>query len=409
MILLLVIFISLVGVTTYLAHLQNAVAEIYQLIPSEDIFFDNSPNSRFPRVSVIVPAYNEADNIQDCVTSILDSTKLSADNLEVWVVDDRSTDETLTILQNLQQNLGEPRLKILPGQTQPTKQVWTGKNWACAQGSERARGEFLLFIDADVRLKRGAIETVVKAAESEHIDLLNCIPAILCDSLTEWLVQPLMFINLLVALNSAVVKNPKTEAAFATGPFMLFRRSAYEQVGGHQAVASQVAEDVALARRIKHSGLKLQYVLGKDLAALRMYRSWAALWEGWTKVVYPGAQRSLQLMLYMILAMLSIYLIPWLGLAIVLCKSLVLGWKPLELIAICMALVAIILQYKLRLLAAQAFYSSPKYWWLHGLGGLLIVFITIVSVIKTETGWGWTWRGRLLKQPILSNNPPQDL
>lgn len=369
---------------------------------------DSVLNFRFPKVSVIIPAYNEADNIQDCVTSVLDSTKLSADNLEVWVVDDQSTDETLTIIQNLQQNLGEPRLKILPGQTQPTKQIWTGKNWACVQGAERARGEFLLFIDADVRLKPGAIETVVKAAESEHIDLLNCIPAILCDSLSEWLVQPLMFINLLVALNSAVVKNPKTEAAFAAGPFMLFRRSAYEQVGGHQAVASQVAEDVALARRIKHSGLKLQYVLGTNLAALRMYRSWAALWEGWTKVVYPGAQRSLQLILYMILAMLSIYLIPWLGLAVVLCKSLVLGWKPLESIAIGMALVAIILQYKLRLLAAQAFYSSPKYWWLHSIGGLLIVFITIVSVIKTETGWGWTWRGRSLKQPILSRNPPQE-
>ncbi len=275
MLLLLTIFLSLVGLITYLAHLQNAVAEIHQLNTSEDILCDNPPNSGFPRVSVIVPAYNEADNIQDCVTSILSSTSLLAKNLEIWIVDDRSTDETPTILQTLQQNLGDPRLKILPGLPRPKTKIWTGKNWACTQAAELSEGEFLLFMDADVRLKSGAIEAVIQAAIAENIALLNCIPALVCESLVEWLVQPLMFINLLISLNYKVVKDPKTETAFAAGPFMLFRRSAYEKVGGHQAVAGQVAEDVALARLIKHSGLKLGYRLGAKIATLRMYRSWS--------------------------------------------------------------------------------------------------------------------------------------
>ena len=397
MLLLLTILLSLVGLITYLAHLQNAVAEIHQLNPSKDILCDNPPNSGFPRVSVIVPAYNEADNIQDCVTSILSSTSLLAENLEVWIVDDCSTDETLTILQALQQNLGDPRLKILPGLPRPKTQVWTGKNWACTQGTELSEGEFLLFIDADVRLKQGAIEAVIQAALAEDIALLNCIPALVCESLVEWLVQPLMFINLLISLNYKVVKDPKTETAFAAGPFMLFRRSAYEKVGGHRAVASQVAEDVALARLIKHSGLKLGYRLGAKIATLRMYRSWAALWEGWTKVLYVGSQRNLLIMLYLAFVMLTIYSIPWLGLVIILGKN---GWETIDLLTIGIALIAIFLQYKLRTLAAKAFDSPQKYWWLHGLGGLLVAVITIASVIKTETGWGWTWRGRSLKEPI---------
>lgn len=77
----------------------------------------------------------------------------------------------------------------------------------------------MLFIDADVRLKYGAIETVIQVAKSENVDLLNCIPGLICGSLSEWLIQPLMFINLVVSLNSAGVKNPRTKTAFAFGNF----------------------------------------------------------------------------------------------------------------------------------------------------------------------------------------------
>jgi hypothetical protein len=394
---LLFLFISLVGLSSYVAYLRRAIIEIPQLYSSNNLIANISINSEFPRVSVIVPAYNEADNIQDCVRSILSSTSLPSDHLEVWVVDDQSTDNTLTLLKTLEQNLADSRLKILSGQPRPVEQVWKGKNWACTQAAERAKGEFLLFIDADVRLKPKAIETAVQVAESKQVDLLNAIPALICGSLAEWLVQPLMFINLLVSLNSAVVKDPKAKTSFAAGPFMLFRRSSYEQVGGHRAVASEVAEDVALARRIKHRGLKLQYVLGANLAELRMYRSWATLWEGWTKVLYSGAQQSLWLMVSLAMVMLTIYSIPWLALVIVLSKDLLIGWETLDLLIICLASLAILLQYNLRTLAVEAFHSSPRYWWLHGLGGLLVAIIAIASVIKTETGWGWTWRGRSLK------------
>ncbi|WP_228059765.1 glycosyltransferase [Plectonema radiosum] len=388
--------ISLLNLINYLISLRQAIRDIPQLDPSKNET-DYLLNYEFPKVSVIVPAYNEADNIKNCILSILNSTDLSVDKLEVWVVDDRSTDNTLTILNLLEQSLNDSRLKILPGLDRPAEEIWTGKNWACAQAALRAKGEFLLFIDADVMLKPKAIETVVQVARSSQIDLLNCVSALVCKSLAEWLVQPLMFINLLVSLNSKALKDPKKNAAFAIGSFMLFRRSAYDRVGGHQAVANYVAEDVALARCIKQSGLKLQHMLGGYLAELRMYRSWATLWEGWTKVLYSGSQRNLWLMILLAVLMLNIYSVPWLVLAIVFGKNILIGWKIIDFFTICLALSAIFFQYNLRKIVAKALHSSTKYWWLNSLAGLLVAVIAIASVVKTETGWGWTWRGRSLK------------
>ena len=239
MILLTLLIFSLIVSTAYSKNLRRSVKNA----PRTDRISARpspGPAAQFPKVSVIVPAYNEAENIRDCAIAILESTPLSADNLEVWIVDDRSTDDTLAIGQTLQQQLNDPRLKILAGQPRPANQYWAGKNWACAQAVQVATGDFLLFIDADVRLKPGAIETAIGTAETEKIDLFTCMPALVCECFAEWLVQPIMFNHLAVCFDFTAVNDPsKTDSAFAGGPFMLFRRSAYEKIGGHEAVAGK--------------------------------------------------------------------------------------------------------------------------------------------------------------------------
>ncbi|MEP6545529.1 glycosyltransferase family 2 protein [Microcoleus vaginatus GB1-A2] len=370
------------------------------------------PAAQFPKVSVIVPAYNEAENIRDCAIAILESTPLSAENLEVLIVDDRSTDDTLAIGQTLQQQLNDPRLKILAGQPRPANQYWAGKNWACAQAVQVATGDFLLFIDADVRLKPGAIETAIATAETEKIDLFTCMPALVCECFAEWLVQPIMFNHLAVCYDFTAVNDPsKTDSAFAGGPFMLFRRSAYEKIGGHEAVAGEIVEDVELARRIKRRGLKLGLYSGSNLASVRMYRSWNALWEGWTKNLYLGANRSWGLMVYMAAIMLFLYPMPWLALVILLANGdfaeilTISNYQlpitnyqlPITWLTICLSVIVIWQHYNLRRLGAEISDCPTKYWWLGGLGGALVAAIAIGSAIKTETGWGWTWRGRALQ------------
>ena len=393
---LLILLISLMTLLGYLKALSQAVVQLPRINSSEMPDQLVLPKLKTPTVSVIIPAFNEAENIEACVRSVLNSSQLSVEFLEVWVVDDQSTDDTLVILNTLQQNLADPRLKVLCGLQRPEAQIWTGKNWACYQAAQKATGEFLLFIDADVCLKPGAIAAVVQAAIAEQIDLLTCIPAVVCGSLLEWLVQPLIFINVLVAFNSKLVKNPNTKTTYALGPFLLFRNSTYRAIGGHQAIAGEIAEDVAFARKIKHGGFKLKHVLGPNLATLRMYRTSAALWEGWTKVLYVGAQRSLSAMGLLAFVMLAIYCVPWLGLILTLHQLFTAG-TPLYGVELGLAGLAIWLQYKVRSIGSAALGTSTQYWWLQSFGGLLIAVMAIVSVIKAETGWGWTWRGRSLR------------
>ncbi|HIK14430.1 MAG TPA: glycosyltransferase [Leptolyngbyaceae cyanobacterium M33_DOE_097] len=397
MVLALLLCSSCLSLAAYVAQFRAAIAAIAQLQPLEGTTVEQQSLTIIPVVSVVVPAYNEADNIQGCITSVLDSTVLSQQYLEVWVVDDQSTDDTWAILKNLQQQRQDPRLHLLSGLPRPEAESWTGKNWACAQASQKARGEFLLFIDADVRLKPGAIAAAVQLAQAEKIDLLNGVPQVVCGSLVEWLVQPLIFISMVISFNQPAVRDPKQETAYAAGPFMLFRRSAYEQIGGHRAVAQEVAEDVALARAIKRHQLTLQHRLVANLASLRMYTSGAALWEGWTKVLYVGAWRSIGLMLLLAILMFNLYTMPWLGLGLLLIKGLIVDWSSLDGLSVGFILLSLGLQYYLRHLASQAFFCSSKYWWLQSIGGLLVGVMAIASVIKAETGWGWTWRGRALK------------
>lgn len=387
----LILGLSIVILAVYLIALQQAIPTFHQLP-----ICASTGTDRLPKISVMIPAFNEAENIAACVLSVLQSSSLPVQVLDVWVVDDQSTDATLTILKTLQQSLGDRRLNILAGLPRPTDTIWRGKNWACAQAAAQAKGEFLLFLDADVRLQTGALITVIEAAIATQTDLMTCIPAVVCGSFIEWLVQPLMFINVLVSFNAAAVKNRQTETAYALGPFMLFRRATYDMIGGHQAVADQVAEDVAFARRIKQDGFKLTHILGPNLVALRMYRSWSALWEGWTKCLYLGANRNLKTMLFLAIVMLMIYSVPWLGLVVALLQILTAGFTPLHLITLSLAIGAIGLQYQIRLIGSTALFSSTNYWWLQSLSGILIAMIAIGSVIKTETGWGLTWRGRHL-------------
>ena len=385
------LLVALIGITIFTGNLEKALAQAETLKPLPLMVF--SPST----VAVIVPAYNEADTIATCISAILQSSDLPAPQMTVWVVDDQSTDATLAIAQTLQQTSNDPRLNVLAGEPRPTEQVWAGKNWACAQVVEQITSDYLLFVDADVCLKPGAIAGAVAKAAADQIDLLTVWPAITCGCLGEWLAQPIIASLFAVGFEFDKVNDPQSETAFAVGPFMLFRRTAYEKIGGHRAVASQVVEDVELSRQIKQQGYKLWYGLGPDIAAVRMYHSLGALWEGWTKNWYLGAGRNLASTLYAAEVAFIVFALPWLG----------LGWAAIALAqwptswlhwgAIALAMIVIARQYNIRRLSQHFSQIPTRYWWLTGIGGLIVTAIPIVSIIKTETGWGWTWRGRKLK------------
>jgi len=381
---------ALYGMSRYLTALTQAAEAADEIQP----LLEELPH---PKVtSVIIPAYNEVLNLRECVLSVFNSA-LADPQLEVWVVDDQSDDETLAIAHTLQRELNDLRLHILQGQPRPNGEIWRGKNWACHQGAQQASGDYLLFIDADVRLKPGAIATAAHILETESLDLLTLIPQVECGFLGEWLVQPMIMGLLTAGFNFGEVNNPTSEAAFAAGPFMFFRQNAYTTLGGHQAVAAEVVEDVELARRIKSKGLRLKFAPGQTLASVRMYRTWSGLWEGWTKNWHAGSRRNLRTSLFSAFIPFWVGVLPWVGLGYLVVR---LGGSPLSIwegLAGAIALVVIALHYQMRRILLRILGLPLRYWWLTGVGSLITAILVLVSIVKTETGWGWTWRGRSLK------------
>ncbi|HIK17692.1 MAG TPA: glycosyltransferase [Leptolyngbyaceae cyanobacterium M33_DOE_097] len=390
MIVFALMLIALYGISRYLTALKQAAAAADDIQP----LLAESPHPR--ATSVIIPAYNEALNVRECVLSVLNSAATDP-QLQVWFVDDQSDDATLAIAHALQAELQDTRFHILTGQPRPNGEVWRGKNWACHQGAQQATGDYLLFIDADVRLKPGAIATAAHIVEAESLDLLTLIPQVECGFLGEWLVQPMIMGLLTAGFNFGEVNNPTSEAAFAAGPFMFFRQSAYTTLGGHQAVAAEVVEDVELARRIKSKGLRLKFAPGQALASVRMYRTWSGLWEGWTKNWHAGSRRDLGTSLFSALIPFLVGVLPWLGLGYLAMRLLGQPLSIWEGLAGVVAGVVIALHYQMRKILLGILGLPLRYWWLTGLGSLITAILVLVSIVKTETGWGWTWRGRSLK------------
>ena len=387
--------LSIYGLVTFFSLQQQSLDQAPEIPPLNQL-----PPS-LPRISVIVPAYNEAANIHDCVIAVLASQLPDPTALQVLVADDESTDQTRSIAQAVADQ--DARVQVIVVPPRPSDAVWRGKNWACDQAIQQATGDYWLFIDADVRLAPNAIATAVSRAEQEAIDLLSLMPNITCGCLAEWLVQPVMRSVLAVGFSFAGVNDlTEPERAFAAGPFMLFRRSAYTAIGGHRAVADDLVEDVALARQIKRHGYRLHYALAPGLLQVRMYQTWTALWEGWTKNYYLGGGCNPSGTLYSAASMVVVFTLPWLGLALAV-GLVALGLATATPFSIGLAVVtlllgggAIALQYYYRLQTARRFQQPLRYGWLGWLSGLLVAAIAIGSMIKTETGWGWTWRGRPL-------------
>ena len=354
---------------------------------------ETAPDS-LPPLTLIIPAYNESVNITECLNAVLASRLPNPDQLQVIVADDESIDDTAALAAAVARM--DKRVEVMTVPPRPTDIPWRGKNWACANAVEKATGDYILFIDADVRLEPDAIATAVTDCQHQQADLLSCGPGIICGCLAEWLVQPVMMSCIAVGFNFEAVNDPEDKAtAFAAGPFMLFRRSAYEQIGGHRTVATETVEDVELAKLIKANGLKLRYLLSTDLIKVRMYRSFAALWEGWTKNYYEGSGRDWGSTLYSAFALSLIFVLPWLGLVAGLWGMGInanAGWW-----LVCgLGIVSVCGQVYMRWAAQRVFNQPFRYWWLGWLSGGIVVAIALASIIKTETGWGWTWRGRSL-------------
>jgi chlorobactene glucosyltransferase len=239
-----------------------------------------------PVVSVIVPARDEAANIEPCVRSILAASYAP---LELIVVDDRSSDGTAEIVEHLATAPeAAGRLRLVRGAELPAD--WFGKQWALVQGYRVARGELLLFADADTRHHPELVARAVRALATEHAALVSVVPRQEMATFWERLIQPHMFLVLASRVGDlGRVNRTRVEwDAIANGQFILTTRAAYEAVGTHEAVRQTVVEDLALAQAYVRHHLDIFLTHGEQYMSTRMYRDLAGIVAGWTKNLATG-------------------------------------------------------------------------------------------------------------------------
>jgi chlorobactene glucosyltransferase len=285
--------------------------------------------SCFPSVSVLVPARNEEDNIAACVCSLLDQ---EYPDFEVLTLDDNSTDGTWGILSELAEE--HERLRVIKGEPLPSD--WLGKNWACHQLAQAAKGEILLFTDADTCHHPLALRDGVAALLARETDLLTAFPHEEVVSWGERLMVPLFPWFIIAFLPLFVAYRVKSPAFSATiGQFMLIRREAYDQVGGYEAICMEAVDDVALGRNIKAHGLRWRMINGGNRVRCRMYHSFQETYGGFTKNLFAGFS-------YKILKFVLVWL--WLGIAfleplVVLLVGLATGFSSLSIVLAAMGIV----------------------------------------------------------------------
>ncbi len=258
------------------------IPRLAQLRPN----LSDSPSASDGLVSVIIPARNESVVIATVVTSVLASVYQP---IEVLVVDDRSSDDTAARVGELARR--DPRLRLVPGIELPPG--WYGKPWACLQGYRAARGELLLFTDADTRHAPELLGRAVGALRETSADLLTIAPRQRCETFWERIVMPQIWLLLGVRYHPARVNHSRRlRDVIANGQFILMSRGSYEAVGTHETVRGEVAEDLALAQAVVRRGGRLHFAFAERLMETRMYQGLGALVEGWSKNVYLGGRRS---------------------------------------------------------------------------------------------------------------------
>jgi glycosyltransferase involved in cell wall biosynthesis len=230
-------------------------------------------------VSVIIPARNEEASIARAVESVAMQLEVG----EVMVVNDNSTDATGAILAGLATHY--PKLRVLDAGPLPER--WVGKNHAASVGAAAAEGDWLLFTDADTCHYPGSTRRALMDAVDHDAVLVSYSPEQEMETWWERALIPFVYCRLAAKFSFARVNDPARLDAAANGQFLLVLRDAYDAVGGHAAVSGEILEDVALARLVKKHGYGIYFTAPMGVIRTRMYRSFAAMWQGWTKNLYP--------------------------------------------------------------------------------------------------------------------------
>ena len=249
---------------------------------------DGSPPSSVPLVSILIPAKDEEHSIANCLQSVRSQ---NYPNVEIIVVNDRSKDRTADIVREIAQQ--DSRIQLLEITDLPSG--WTGKTHALWEGTRKAKGDWLWYVDSDTVHAKENLGVALHYALRQKADLVSLLPAFENKTFWEKVVQPLaaallMKLYDLVHLRKSDLSKPGQKKnqtqGFANGQYLLMRRDVYYEIGGHQSVCDQFLEDVALGHLIRAQGYRVEVVLGTNVSKARMYTNLREIVHGWSRIFY---------------------------------------------------------------------------------------------------------------------------
>jgi len=349
-----------------------------------------------PLISIIIPSRNEEHRIGKCIQTLKSQTY---QKLEFIVVDD-STDNTVEIIKNIVKD--DKRFKLIKQEKLP--KGWIGKPFALQQGSKIAKGEFLLFIDADTYYDPVLIERAVDYVLQNKLDMLSLAPRHICKSFWEKVIQPIPLGALPAASPLAKVNDPKSKVALAGGPFLMIKHSVFKKIGGYQTIKGCIADDTTLAKVVKTSGFRLGLINAQSMMSLRMYEKFSEIWEGWSKNSFLGLVQKreinskllqIAILLGILFIMFYVLVFPFSVMIISIYMTLVLRsllWQNLLLLALLTWIISVLaVVYVQRCFhIGKARYAPLTIF----LGGIIMMGIFLNSASKTLSGKGVTWKGR---------------
>jgi len=376
---------------TWLYHAEAARRGMRQIADLTHPEHAVAPETKLPRVSIIVPARNEAEMIEAAVRSLL---AIDYPDYELIVVDDRSEDATGEILDRLKAehdstNYGA-RLTVVHVRELPAG--WLGKTHAMWSAAQRATGEWILFSDADVLHAPAALRRVVHYAEQEQAAHMALLPTMLMESVGERMMISFFQAMFIFAHRPWKVRDPRARDAMGVGAFNMVRRTAYEKIGTYRSMRLSVVDDMRLGEKVKEAGMASRVAFGDGMVRVRWAVGARGVVRNLTKNFFAHLRYNLAFAVLAAIGMLWLHLGPWFG--TVFATGRARAGYGVALFSLLMVYVGMGMRTKI----------SVGYVLLHPVASVLMVFTLMRSTVLTLARGGVEWRGTFYPLKELKRN-----
>jgi len=358
--------------------LRRSLAAVFGMRKLADLGtpeWDTSVSTTLQKISVVVPARNEAVNIGQCLRSLLGQDYL---NLEICAVDDRSTDDTGSIMERVQRE-SPGRLRVIHVRELPAG--WLGKTHAMWKGASETQGDWILFTDGDITFRVDALRRAVSYAEQKSCDHLVILPTMVMHGFGERMMLGFFGFASSLMVRFWKARDPKARDAVGVGAFNLIRRRVYEELGTYEALRMEVIDDLKLGESVKQHGFNQDCALGPGLVKVRWAEGALGVVKNMQKNLFSLFGFSWPLAAFAAIGAMAYHIGPWLGLMFA---------PGIAKLGFAAASFAVILLYTLM---AARFGVSPWFVLTQPFAALMFVFSLLNSAFSARLHGGVLWRG----------------